>query len=152
MGTHKHKYRVNLSEQMAHCEANYARLLKLMPTFDECEHWHYDVQAGSQTWQIHLRVTERAPYTTTLEVCQQDTLHHWGSSPTLQVRLYHDARMAEVVSCQGHRRVLPRYDYPNRQMYQQDEKAQFNRFLSDWLSHSLAHGQSRSRVSQSSGT
>jgi len=135
------RYKVDLAEQMSHCEANYARLLKLMPTFDECEQWHYDVQAGALVWQIHLKITERARYTTMLEVSQNDGLHAWGSSPKLQVRLYHDVKMAEVVAWREHRRIQPKYDYPNQKMYQKDEKAQFNRFLSDWLIHSLANGQ-----------
>lgn len=136
------RYKVDLAGQMACCEANYARLLKLMPTFDQHDQWHYDVQAGETSWNICLRVTERARYTTMLEVTQRNGLQHWGSSPQLQVRLYHDARMAEVVAWQEHRRVRPKYDYPNQKMYQRDEKAQFNRFLEDWLSHSLAHGKS----------
>lgn len=134
------RYKVDLAEQLSHCEANYARLLKLMPTFDDCERWDYDVQAGAKVWQIHLKITERARYTTMLEVTQNDGLHDWGSSPKLQVRLYHDAKMAEVIAWEEHQRVKPRYDYPNQNMYQRDEKAQFNRFLSDLLSHSLANG------------
>ncbi len=135
------RYKVDLSAQMADCEANYARLLKLMPSFDEQDQWLYDLNAGDQTWQMQLQIQERAPYTTMLEVSQRDNLNMWGSSPLLQVRLYHDVRMAEVTACKGYRRVLPRYDYPNRHMHQQDEKAQLNRFLSDWLSFSLRYGQ-----------
>ncbi len=140
------RYTVDLAAQMACCEANYARLLKLMPTFDARDHWHYDVQAGDDRWTMRLRVTERARYTTMLEITQNvssdNSIKAWSTPPRLQVRLYHDARMAEVVAWQNHRRVRPRYDYPNRNMYHRDEKAQFNRFLEDWLSHSLAHGQS----------
>ena len=33
-----------------------------------------------------------------------------------------------------------RYEYPNRHMYQSDEKAQFNVFLGEWLSHCLDRG------------
>lgn len=140
------RYKVDLAVQQACCEANYARLLKLMPAFTAADHWQYDVQAGEQRWQIRLRVTERARYTTMVEVTQHNGLQQWGSSPTLQVRLYHDASMAEVTAWQGHQRLRPRYDYPNRNMYQRDEKAQFDRFLEDWLSFSLAHGQSCSVV------
>lgn len=136
------RYRVDLATQMACCEANYARLLKLMPALNEQEQWNYDVQAGAKSWQIRLRVIERARYTTMLEITQHNGLQQWGSSPSLQVRLYHDASMAEVVAWQGHHRLRPRYDYPNQKMYQRDEKAQFNRFLEEWLSYSLAHGQS----------
>lgn len=136
------RYKVNLADQMACCEANYARLLKLMPTFDDCDHWSYGVQAGGQVWKISLRVVERARYTTMLEVTQDDSPEDWGRSPKLQVRLYHDVRMAEVTAWHEHRRVKAKYDYPNQKMYHRDEKAQFNQFLGDWLTHSLSHGQS----------
>ncbi|MCZ6710736.1 MAG: DUF1249 domain-containing protein, partial [Gammaproteobacteria bacterium] len=60
--------------------------------------------------------------------------------PALKVRLYHDARSAEVVEYQreGHFRAV--YDYPNRDMRLPDEKAQVNRFLGEFLSMCLTHG------------
>ncbi len=144
------RYKVNLGEQIACCEANYARLLKLMPEFEGLDEWQYAVQSGAKAWRIRLRVTERAPYTTMLEVYQEDELKHWGGSPKLQIRLYHDAQLAEVIAWHQHRRLRPRYDYPNCKMYQQDEKAQMNRFLRDWLIHSQANGQVREAVGLSS--
>lgn len=56
------------------------------------------------------------------------------------VRLYHDANVAEVVKCQRYRQFKPRYKYPNLDMHQVDEKAQMNRFLGELLAHCLAHG------------
>lgn len=145
-GRNASRYRVDLGAQMACCEANYVRLLKLMPNLEARDDWQFQVQSGGRCWDIHIRVSERARYTTMLEIAQEDGLQHWGSLPVLQVRLYHDAQMAEVVAWQHHRQWKPRYDYPNRSMYQQDEKAQLNRFLSDWLIHSQANGQVRAAV------
>ncbi len=56
------------------------------------------------------------------------------------VRLYHDATMAEVVKCQRYRFFEPRYEYPNLDMHQVDEKAQMNRFLGELLTHCHSHG------------
>ncbi|EMP84373.1 hypothetical protein VC116063_002770 [Vibrio cholerae O1 str. 116063] len=42
-----------------------------------------------------------------------------------------------------------RYDYPNENMVQPDEKAQLNRFLGDWLTFCLKHGISRSPITLS---
>ena len=56
------------------------------------------------------------------------------------VRLYHDAKMAEVVSFQGCAAFLPEYFYPNKNMLQPDEKKQRNIFLGEWLSYCLAFG------------
>lgn len=59
----------------------------------------------------------------------------------MSIRLYHDARMAEVISSQDVFQVKPRYDYPNKNMHQQDEKQQINQFLNEWLHLCLEHGQ-----------
>ncbi len=56
------------------------------------------------------------------------------------VRLYHDASLAEVVKCQRYHRFSARYEYPNVDMHQADEKAQINRFLGELLAHCLSHG------------
>jgi len=56
------------------------------------------------------------------------------------VRLYHDANVAEVVKCQRYQSFSPRYEYPNVDMHQIDEKAQMNRFLGELLTHCLSHG------------
>ena len=61
--------------------------------------------------------------------------------PRMTIRLYHDARMAEVLATQDIRQVKPRYDYPNSQMHQQDEKQQINQFLNEWLHLCLRLGQ-----------
>ena len=59
----------------------------------------------------------------------------------MTIRLYHDARMAEVLSTQDIKQVKSRYDYPNNQMHQQDEKQQTNQFLNEWLHLCLRLGQ-----------
>lgn len=59
---------------------------------------------------------------------------------SLDVRLYHDASLAEVIGSQGYRRVLPRYDYPNTEMHLPDEQFQHNHFLGELLENCLLHG------------
>ena len=58
----------------------------------------------------------------------------------IKVRLYHDARCAEVIEFQGQRRFESVYTYPNVKMRHPDEKAQVNRFLTEFLNLCLAHG------------
>ena len=50
------------------------------------------------------------------------------------VRVYDDARLAEVISYQGRGRIQFKYNYPNDKMYVPDEKRQGNLLLHDWLS------------------
>lgn len=80
------------------------------------------------------------------------TLHSKGYNlvqllhPRMTIRLYHDARMAEVLSSQDVRQIKPRYDYPNTKMHQQDEKQQINQFLNEWLQLCLSLGHLRQRI------
>jgi len=58
----------------------------------------------------------------------------------LTVRVYHDAAMAEVISCYRERHIAAVNDYPNRFMHHPDEKVQVNSFLADWLDYCLRFG------------
>ena len=71
---------------------------------------------------------------------QQHAEPRWLGRLRVEVRAYHDASMLEVGMFQSHRKVAVRYQYPNKNMYQQDEKSQQNRFLADWLEHCLQNG------------
>lgn len=135
---------------MADCDANYVRLLKLFPEIGQQSEQNSERRIGihQQNSQVlRLQVLEQTPYTTLVQLEQETpegteelAVSLWFGFPTLQLRLYHDARVAEVVSCEGSRRAFPRYEYPNERMYQQDEKAQWNQFLAEWLSFCLEHG------------
>lgn len=145
--TYKERYRVDLPLQMAECETNYVRLTKLLannqlPALQD--EFRFMVARGAQHWLHLLRVTERSPYTTTLELSRTalDTSSDWLKMPKLTLRMYHDAKLAEVLAWEGHRRLRPRYEYPNQSMYQSDEKYQLNRFLGEWLTVCLEHGHS----------
>jgi len=141
------RYSIDLAGHMACCEANYVRLCKLMPNLAKQDHWSYRCEATDQVPKtIDIRITERARYTTMLEVSQHDGLPRWSGDLMLRVRLYHDANMAEVTAWDNHDGLRARYEYPNKKMYQRDEKSQINTFLADWLSHSLSYGRSTEPV------
>lgn len=137
----RERYRVDLVELQAACEANYARLLRLLPGMREhAGSRRVALSQGEQLLSVlALEVLENCPYTTTLLVRQEHSLH-WLPVPQLVVRVYHDARMAEVVGTEHARRLDIRYPYPNAAMHQPDEKSQLNLFLGEWLSHCLACG------------
>ncbi|EJM8829490.1 TPA: DUF1249 domain-containing protein, partial [Pseudomonas aeruginosa] len=96
---------------------------------------------------LALEVTEACPYTTTLQVRQELGLP-WLPAPRLEVRVYHDARMAEVIGAEQARRLMAIYPYPNQAMHQPDEKNQLNLFLGEWLAHCLACGHEMVPVAQ----
>ena len=109
----------------ATCEANYARLMRLLPDMREAQaSRRVALSEGERLLGVlALEVTEACPYTTTLQVRQELGLP-WLPAPRLEVRVYHDARMAEVIGAEQARRLMAIYPYPNQAMHQPDEKNQ----------------------------
>ncbi len=137
----KQAYRVDLPSYHADCAANYLRLCKLLPELASRQCWRYQMPHGA----LQLSVLERSRYTT--EVCLSAEAgageRNWLALPQITVRLYHDARMAEVVAVDGRRPLGGNgvgHSYPNPRMESADERQQANRFLGEWLGHCLANG------------
>ena len=136
----KPRYRVDLVSLQAVCETNFARLRQLMPDMANQDERRIllDVpDVGQQS--LVMRVLERCPYTTSLQL-RHERQHDWLAPPSMEVRLYHDGNMAEVVAAYNRRRFRGVYPYPNEQMLQPDEKYQLNRFLGEWLGYCQRHG------------
>jgi len=134
------KYSMNLPAHMAECDANYLRLTKLFPGMAEVDRAAIGLDLNGHRLTVRMEVLERSPYTTLIRLSQhpEAPFNHRAS---MTVRLYHDARSAEVVEYQGKKHFLRAvYDYPNADMRQPDEKAQINRFLGEYLAHCLSHG------------
>lgn len=132
----KKPFRLDLTELHAICDANYARLLRLFPDYENSNSRNLLVASA----KVQITVVERCRYTTIFQIYQQSTESRWLGLFRAEVRAYHDARMLEVGMFQSHRRVAARYEYPNDHMLAQDEKYQQNRFMADWLEHCQLHG------------
>ena len=133
-------YSVNLSQHLAECDTNYLRLHKLMPEMQTKQQRRIGIYVGSQKQiLVTFAVQDRSRYTTTLTMRQSHGI--WGAKvPEMTVRVYHDARMAEVIAYQQMRAPRAKYSYPNPRMYARDEKRQLNRLLGEWLAVCLVHG------------
>lgn len=142
--TYRERYKVDLPLQMAECELNYLRLTQLLAAQlnGQSDELRFMVSPDNHQWLHLLRVLERSPYTTTLQFTQTlvSSTTNWLQLPRLTVRMYHDAKLAEVLAWEGHKRLRPRYDYPNRAMYHADEKLQVNQFLGELLTRALTEG------------
>ena len=141
-------YQPNLVSLMTLCANNYMLLLKVLAgksALDETRHFFI-----SDVLSYQVSITEVTRYTSVISF-EQESLRYSLKNipgvvasalhPRMTIRLYHDARMAEVLATQDIRQVKPRYDYPNSQMHQQDEKQQTNQFLNEWLHLCLRLGQ-----------
>jgi len=139
------RQRLNLSQLHAECGLNYVRLLRLMPD---------DVQVGSSirvdfadgpSSGMRLTVAEVTKYTYLLTIVADSSRPRWLPEIEIKVRIYHDARMAEVIEwCSD--RTIPWLLCEQSGMQAWDEKWQWNSFLSDLLAHGLKHGMSKIKV------
>lgn len=120
-------------------ERNYAKLLELIPLLRQSELKCALAVHDGHTLRIEL--LERGPYSVLLHLRYGvNDAGPWLRDLEMQVRLYHDARVAEVVAYQHHQHFRARYEVPNRAMLGQREKRQVNVFLGEWLSHCLEAG------------
>ena len=138
-GLRSRRYNIDLAAHLAECDGNYLRLTRLMPDWERSSRRDFRVLIGRSAPQVTIEVVDRSRYTTVVALSQRSVAR--GMAETrIKVRLYHDARCAEVIEFQGQRLSEAVYDYPNPKMRQPDEKAQVNRFLREFLNACLTHG------------
>jgi len=129
----------DLYNMMQVYEGNYRRLLYILPRLREIRGSVVSKLHGRPVLFIHMR--EQCKYTSLFSITHYLSVNsRLVADMHLQVRAYHDARLAEVTAYQRHSRFLPVYDYPNPHMYQPFEKRQVNLFLREWLQFCIRHG------------
>lgn len=124
------------SNPMRFYESNYYLLLELIPELLVNGNYRYYYYGNKS--KLTVDVLETAAYT------QELRLHHLlHAMPeflprlSLDVRVYHDARLAEVHTVHGIGKLIPKFDYPNDKMLHKDEKHQANLLLHEWIMRGL---------------
>lgn len=116
-------------------ERNYINLRRLAPTLPPV-----GVTLVSQVsagLDLHLQVVERFRYTTELSLTYYfERNQQWVPEPDLRIRIYHDARLAEVMS--AHLRHWPAF--AEEQHTELRSRWHVNRFLYKWLNYCLYQG------------
>ncbi len=148
----KKRYVTNLKELHSLAEQNYAGLLRLLPeqlldgklpTEQEEPSWR--IQVG-ELLDFELSLGMQAPYTTDVLVRQLNEMSessHQYHQVEFIVRLYHDARMAEITDYQGAAQLTSMRPgmFPKRAAGP-DEKRQLSHLLADWVKLCIHHGRS----------
>lgn len=126
----------DLTSLMDLYECNYLRLRRLVP--DPSALPEHSVSTLEVGLDLHLCVEDLARYTTTLNLTYLfDEAGEKVALPQLSVRIYHDAHLAEVMSC-GQRRGKRAADYDRLEHdYPLVRKWEMNRFLYKWLGYLL---------------
>lgn len=118
------------------CASNYRKLFRLIPDL-----LAYDDSAIGQTVNhsaLHLEVIDRSPYTLTIQLSHRfkknlDEL----MEPAVRIRLYLDAKLAEVISDHARSAVSLVFKDPGLSYEIMNYKWRLNYFLQKWLDHCL---------------
>jgi uncharacterized protein YqiB (DUF1249 family) len=119
------------------CEANYRRLLGLIPDLKALPETAVASVDGKPA--LHLAMIERSPYTLTLELTHCFTWEFEAMrEPAVKIRVYLDARAAEVISDRERLSVHEALGRGRDAQSVMDYKWSLNYFFSQWLEHCLA--------------
>ena len=130
--------RNRLDRLMREYERNFERLQFLVPDLRLFR--GSLVSRTDEVPDLHLEVLDQSAYTTTIVLTYEleiDGTHQ--PEPEVQVRVYHDARMAEVLAV---REPGPsgRSGWCSLRHSAMSRKWRFNRFLGKWLAYCLQQG------------
>jgi len=131
-------YIQSLPKYLTLCERNYANVMRILPSAGTTGASQLLTIANEQ---YEVVIEQAAKYTTDICITQVQGAVEGLFTPPMNVRIYHDAKVAEVVHPNYHSRIKPSYGYPNPKMHHKDEKYQVNAFLHDWLSFCMSHGE-----------
>lgn len=135
------KYIPDLKEFMALCASNYAKFSRLLNLAELEVGQGFSLPIEKQP-NLLIYMKQKSQHTATYELSQES--EQISLKRNYLVRMYHDAKMAEVLSGLNQGMLPPVYQFPNTEMKQPDEKIQLNRFLSEWLNFCLEFGQAHS--------
>lgn len=117
-------------------EHNFIRLKKLIPALDKIEGDAVSHVVGCL--QLQLRVLEQSKFTTLISLSYQfERDQKTVLEPNLQIRVYHDVGLAEVLSGELHHGRLRLNNLPDTAIM---ERWHLNRFLYKWLGFCLHIG------------
>lgn len=148
------KYTPSLKGLSKSFENNYMLINRLLGNADSIgETRHFFI---NKLLEYSLTIIEKTKYTHVVELKQLVSKQESLASkvhlpkPSMLIRIYHDARSAEVIETQYIKKLKPRYDYPNKEMHLPDEKQQSQTFLTEWLNMCLNQGLANIEISTKS--
>ena len=138
---------VNLELLHEEFELNYRRLNRIMGKTDEVGHSTSYILDEISDGAVSLYVIEVTKYTSLVRISAPKLGPAWLADIDLKVRVYRDAKMAEVVEwCKD--RTIPFVLSEPSHMQSRDEKWQWNVFLSELLSYGLRNSLAKIETSK----
>jgi len=120
-------------------ESNYMRLRKLIPALGDIN--GQAVSRANGALNLHMELIERCKYTTTIALTYRfDEGGGRKSVPDLRIRVYHDAQLAEVLTCRRRKGCATDQTDCTDETLSLARRWESNRFLQKWLGFCLHQG------------
>ena len=127
-------------------EINYLKLNKILPNILRKNRASFSLPEGEKSSAVNINVLKESKYTSKLIVCQTNFSINNMEDMIMEVAIYHDLKMTEVRRFNGKHQFWARNVFPNKNMLSKDEKYQWNKYLSEWLSFVAREGLSNVKI------
>ena len=127
-------------------EINYLKLNKILPNILNKNNASFGLPEGESSSSVSINVFKESKYTSKLKVCQSNFSISSMEDMIMEVAIYNDLKMVEVRRFNGKHQFWSRNVFPNKNMLSKDEKYQWNKYLSEWLTFVTREGLSNIRI------
>jgi uncharacterized protein len=117
-------------------ETNYYKVLLLFPQLEN-NNLVENKTLKCRDKSLQIKLKEQHKYTTVIHLYKLLPINKNMKMVDMVLRLYHDAKLIEVITFQGSKKLKKYENYPNKDMYLRDEKKQLNLHLESILNMSL---------------
>ena len=136
----KEKY-IELKEFHFFCEKNYLLFSKLISDFEKEKSFSFGIPLGSlKVNKVFISLSRISKFTSDIEISFSAEL---SKKIEIEIRLYHEAKMCEVIRFQGfHQSLVSIFPSQKKFGFTKDEKFQWNSFLNKFLTVCIESGRS----------
>ena len=136
----KEKY-IELKEFHFFCEKNYLLFSKLISDFDKEKSFSFGIPLGSlNVNKVFISLSRVSKFTSDIKISFSAEL---SKKIEIEIRLYHEAKMCEVIRFQGfHQSLVSIFPSQKKFGFTKDEKFQWNSFLNKFLTVCIESGRS----------
>ena len=127
----KEKY-IELKEFHFICEKNYLLFSQLLPDLQKEKNLSFGIPLGNfKLNEVSIYLSEVSKFTSDIKICFSAEL---SEKIEIEVRLYHEAKMCEVIRFQGfHQSLISIFPSKIKFGFTKDEMFQWNSFLNKFL-------------------
>ena len=136
----KEKY-IELKEFHFFCEKNYLLFSKLISDFEKEKSFSFGIPLGSlKVNKVFISLSRVSKFTSDIKISFSADL---SKKIEIEIRLYHEAKMCEVIRFQGfHQSLVSIFPSQKKFGFTKDEKFQWNSFLNKFLTVCIESGRS----------